>query len=143
MATILQAKENTNNSGGCKKKMDEKFALKTKIMGADTKLYKELRVLSRKISWDEKGIKYEADDKYVPQAIKDMSMQHCKSMKTPGDKSSKGGAEIDAMKPLDYGTSKLHRSVVARCNYLAADRPDIQFATKEVAGGMANPTQGD
>ena len=35
------------------------------------------------------------------------------------------------------------RSVAAKCNCLASDRPDIQFATKEVSRGMANPTDGD
>ena len=29
---------------------------------------------------------------------------------------------------------------MARPNYLAADRPDLMFATKEVCRGMAKPT---
>ena len=36
-----------------------------------------------------------------------------------------------------------HRSIAARYNYLAPDRADIQFATKEVARTMAKPTVGD
>ena len=35
------------------------------------------------------------------------------------------------------------RTLAARANYLALDRPDIQFATKELCRGMANPTVGD
>ena len=35
------------------------------------------------------------------------------------------------------------RSVVAKGNYLAADRPDIQFAVKECARGMSSPTERD
>ena len=31
-------------------------------------------------------------------------------------------------------------AVVARANYLAQDRPDIQFATKEICRSMAKPT---
>ena len=34
------------------------------------------------------------------------------------------------------------RGVVARCNYLAFDRPDIQFATKEICREMSKPTTG-
>ena len=30
-----------------------------------------------------------------------------------------------------------------RLNYLAQDRPDIQFACKELAKGMSSPTEGD
>ena len=36
-----------------------------------------------------------------------------------------------------------YRALTARLNYLAMDRPDIQFATKEVARHMANPTTGN
>ena len=32
------------------------------------------------------------------------------------------------------------RGVAARCNYLSFDRPDIQYATKEVCREMAKPT---
>ena len=35
------------------------------------------------------------------------------------------------------------RAVVARLNYLAMDRPDIQYATKEAAKRMANPRKPD
>ena len=34
------------------------------------------------------------------------------------------------------------RGVAARCNYLAFDRPDIQFATKEVCREMSQPSTG-
>ena len=34
----------------------------------------------------------------------------------------------------------LHRAIGARCNYLQPDRPDIQYATKEVCKRMAKPT---
>ena len=36
-----------------------------------------------------------------------------------------------------------YRELVARANYLAQDRIDIQYATKEVCRGMCNPTKGD
>ena len=33
-----------------------------------------------------------------------------------------------------------YRSIVARLNYLAQDRPDIQFAVRECAKEMSSPT---
>ena len=36
-----------------------------------------------------------------------------------------------------------YRSAVARCNYLAADRFEIAFTTKELCRAMANPTEAD
>ena len=41
------------------------------------------------------------------------------------------------------GAAYEHRSVAARLNYLAVDRVDIQFATKELARTMAKPIEGD
>ena len=36
-----------------------------------------------------------------------------------------------------------YRGMVARANYLAQDRLDIQYAVKECSRAMANPTMGD
>ena len=36
-----------------------------------------------------------------------------------------------------------YRSAVARCNYLASDRFEIAFATKELCRGISNPTEED
>ena len=44
-----------------------------------------------------------------------------------------GGIELTRAEIRDY------RSAVARCNYLASDRFEITFATKELCIGMANP----
>ena len=35
------------------------------------------------------------------------------------------------------------RAVAARANYLQADRPDIQYAVKEICRRMAKPVQSD
>ena len=37
----------------------------------------------------------------------------------------------------------LYRAIVARLNYLAQDRPDLQYASKEVSRRMATPRRGD
>ena len=41
------------------------------------------------------------------------------------------------------GEARRYRELAARANYLAQDRMDIQYATKEVCRGMCNPTKGD
>ena len=64
-------------------------------------------------------------------------------MVTTGSKTKMNGKEaIGKEVYLDDKDATRFRSGVARCNYLAADRPDIQYATKEVARGMSKPTQG-
>ena len=42
---------------------------------------------------------------------------------------------------LNGNDATLFRSVVARINFLAQDRGDIQFASKCASAGMANPTR--
>ena len=42
---------------------------------------------------------------------------------------------------LDLQEVRSFRSAAARCNYLAADRPNIVFATKELCRAMYNPTE--
>ena len=61
-------------------------------------------------------------------------------MVTPGIK-----VDVDPDKDpkLAPAEATVYRKIVARCNFLAADRPDIQFATKECAKGMSNPKVSD
>ena len=46
-------------------------------------------------------------------------------------------------KEFSRAEMKDYRSGVARCNYLASDRFEIAFATKELCRGMSNPTEED
>lgn len=36
-----------------------------------------------------------------------------------------------------------YKAMVARCNFLGYDRPDVQFAAKEAARLMAQPCEGE
>ena len=51
--------------------------------------------------------------------------------------------EGDNEEPLNPEGATKYRGIVARANYLAADRPDLMYATKEVCRGMAKPTKQD
>ena len=47
------------------------------------------------------------------------------------------------LRPLDREEMRRYRSAVARCNYLAVDRFEIAFTTKELCRAMSKPTVGD
>ena len=47
------------------------------------------------------------------------------------------------IKTLDESESSKYRAIVARCNYLCPDRPDIAFSVKELARHIANPEKGN
>ena len=42
---------------------------------------------------------------------------------------------------LSSAEATIYRAITARCNYLQPDRPDIQFAVKEVCRRMSKPSQ--
>ena len=57
-----------------------------------------------------------------------------------GPQSVSSGAEA---RKLDREGMKLYRSAVARCNYLAADRYETAFTTKELCRSMSSPSEND
>ena len=46
----------------------------------------------------------------------------------------------DLDKTLNEAEATVYRSACMRLSYLVMDRPEMQFAAKECARGMANPT---
>ena len=50
---------------------------------------------------------------------------------------------IEPLELLGPGDASRYKGLAARLNYLAQDRPDIQYAVKEAARRMSKPTTGD
>ena len=69
--------------------------------------------------------------------LEDMDMLNCNESVVPGVKEKP--IKEDEVE-LDVKDAKVFRSVVARANYLAQDRPDIRFACKELCREMSKPT---
>ena len=58
------------------------------------------------------------------------------SLSTPGIKQPKGAS----VEPLNAKDRDIYRSNTMRAAYLALDRPELQFSTKELARNMQAPT---
>jgi hypothetical protein len=123
-----------------KKILESKFETKTTIVGPEAKDEKTVRVLNRIITYTPEGIEYEADQRHAEAMVKDMNMISAKPLSTPGSDEPDCSDTKDKLLNSHYGG--IHRSVVAKGNYLAADRPDMQYATKECARSMSAPTEG-
>ncbi len=50
-------------------------------------------------------------------------------------------AQAGEEEPLEQSECTRYRGLVARLNYLAQDRSDVQFAIKELSSYMSNPTK--
>ena len=106
------------------------------IMGPDAKDCKEIRLLNRIVRWTDTGIKYEADLRHAEQIVNKLVSPDAKPVSTPSTK------EVQQHENTYLGpdNATLYKAICARCNFVAQDRPDIQFAVKEACRGMAKPT---
>ena len=141
------------------------------MMGPEPTDDKEVSILNRVIRWTEDALLYEADPRHVEKLLKEAGLECCNALNTPGVKEptspekawfegevipqavtglGSGGAVPagscfgpDGSPYLDKDVMRSYRSAVARCNYLAADRFEIAFTTKELCRAMSSPTELD
>ena len=88
----------------------------------------------------------EADLRHAELIVQQLGLSEAKTVTTPGvniaeasslDVEAEGDEEEDLLPPEQ---ATMYRAIGARCNYLQPDRPDIQYATKEVCRRMCRPT---
>ena len=100
---------------------------------------KEAIVLNRVIKWSKEGVSYEADPRQAEKLLIECNMDGVNPVSTPGVRASFQETETDA--PLNPKLATPFRAAAARANYLAADRPDCQFAAKEICRWMSKPSE--
>ena len=119
--------------------LSRQFLLKKEILGPDADEAKSVTFLGRELRWSKAGIEYEPDQKHVKILLEEWGLETCRGVVSPGQK------EDDALDTpqLTGAAVSEYRRAVARLNYLAQDRQDIAFATKELARRMATPSESD
>ncbi len=121
--------------------MEENYELtKQPRLGPGPQDAKEATVLNRVIRWTDEGLEYEADPRQSEKLIEECGLTGVNTVATPGVRLSFDQVERDPPLPAHLHTA--FRGSAARANYLAADRPDCQFAAKEICRWMAAPTEG-
>ena len=106
-------------------------------LGPSEKDDKEVKILNRIARWIEGGIQYEADPRQAERLVSDLVLDDAKRVGTPGVKQTFEMASRD--RPLAEGKHTAFRAIAARGNYLGPDRPEMQFAAKEICKWMAAP----
>ena len=120
--------------------LKRRFECKAKLLGPRPSDPQSLQVLGRIVSFSEQGVVYEADPRHAERLVEELDLTEAKGVGTPGVKEETKEGEEER---LDSGATTRFRAVAARANYLAADRPDLQFASKEVCRAMQAPTTRD
>ena len=139
--------------------LKKRFELKTEFLGPDVRRHvQQVRVLNRVISWSEESLTYEADQRHAEILIRELGLQDARPVATPGarDEANKASqVEVNAHgsivtkeddqnnPPLKSEEATKFRALTARANYLAQDRPEAQYAIKEIARRMATPRVND
>jgi hypothetical protein len=123
-------------------KLAEKYELKLRgVMGSPLNpgSLAEISVLNRVVRWTSSGIEYEGDPRHAEIIISELGLKGSKPVATPGVKCT----VIDTAEPLNAREASQYRSLVARANYLAQDRVDIQYTVKELTRRMSQPDSED
>ena len=127
-----------------KTKLSQRFEIKTSMVGMNAQdgEIREARILNRVIRVTPQGWEYEADQRHADLIIQETGASDKSTLSHPGGDKKVLEEEGDS-KELTGSEATRFRAVAARANYLSADRPDIQYAVKEVCRRMAKPVEGD
>ena len=106
-------------------KMKDKFEAKVEVLGPDPDELREVRILNRIIRWETDGLCYEADQRHAELAVKELGLENCKAVTTPGCREScvdNVDADGDGQTMLGPDEAKSFRSITAR-KTLSCPRP--------------------
>jgi hypothetical protein len=124
------------------KSMKNAYELKVRaILGDEQEDDKNITILNRNLSWEEDGLKYEADDKHVTAILDYFGLDETsKGAEAPSVRET-STTILEHSEPLNSKMKTEFRGLAARANYLSLDRMDIQHATKEACREMSAPTE--
>ena len=126
----------SNGSGGLASAYECKVVGK---IGPGPEDAKSMRVLNRVLSWTEEGLELEGDQRHADIVVDMLGLEKCKGTATPGIKVEEAEGDHEE---LSAEEATKFREITARINFLAQDRPELLYATKEACRHMAKPTVG-
>ena len=121
--------------------MKETYELKVRgMMGDEPDDDKDIVILNRRLKWTKEGLEYKADDKHVREILNHFNLDDGSKGLSAAIVKDPDAEQIEGNDELNKEEAKVFRALAARANYLSLDRPDIQFATKEICRDMSKPT---
>ena len=106
--------------------LKKRFEIKTKVIGpseVDGEV-KEAKILNRVVTWTKDGFELEADQRHSELIVEQLGLSDAKGAVTPGELEKPHEMEENVAE-LSVEEAKSFRSIAARANYLAQDRPDM------------------
>ena len=131
----------------------ERFECKIQVLGPGRNQQREVRILNTVVKWSKHGIYYEADQRHSKIVVREMGLENAKTVPTAGAREEQKAASVpsaaqrvevvEESRKLGARDARAFHGVAARCKYLAQDRVDLQYATKEASRCMAKPRPAD
>ena len=122
-----------------RKGLEEKFEIKTAILGDAEDEVSEATFLGRRIRVTTEGVEYSGDPKYADELIREWGLEKGSEVKMPGSHHEDGKIESGDDTALCAADATRYRRAAARINYIALDRGDIAYAAKEISRRMSCP----
>ena len=101
--------------------------------------------MNRVIRATPEGWEYECDQRHAEIMIEALGMTGCKPLGTPAAEESHKTTEAEeaqGLEPFNNEDTTAFRGLVARANYMAQDRAELQFPVKELCRSMSAPDNG-
>ena len=105
------------------------------VLGPEPNDLKQSTILNRIVMWGTHNLTYEADTRHGEIIVNTLLDSASNSVVTPGTKDG----TIEENTFLDKNTASLYRACAARLNFLAQDRPELQYAVKRSLQGNVKP----
>ena len=120
-------------------KMQEWYEIKIRgRLGPDEGDDKEVSIIGRVVRWRSWGLEYMADPRHRVEVMEYFGLTgDAKGLSTTG----RTELVEDDDSEVEEDEATAFRAVAARVNFLAQDRPDLQFAAKEACRSMSCPTR--
>ena len=121
--------------------LEKAYELKTQRVSSWKDCTVEGKVLNRIVRWTSEGYELEGDPRHAELVVEQLGLEDTAPLSSPGidqPEPEAGDDNDDELSPADAST---YRRIAARCNYLSADRPELQFSVKECCREMSKPTK--
>ena len=122
-----------------KGQLKDRFDCSGEVLGSEDDEVREVTFLGRKIAHTSEGLEWRGDSRQVEAFLKKANLSEAAGVDTPGVRHDMN----EGSAPMVGEEATRHRSLVALANFVAQDRPDIGFATKDLSQTMARPHEGD
>ena len=82
----------------------------------------------------------EPEQRHADLIVQELALEDARGVIAPGENEQRR-KDGETEEELNSEEATRYRGIAARAIYLAADRPDIMYAVKELCRGMAKPTR--